>query len=203
MSMHRTGLGSLWACAAAVAVTIGCAQTDVGVTTSVKSRLASDDTVKAYQIDVDTTDHVVTLSGIVDSPAAKERAITLARQTEGVRNVIDNIRVGQGTAAMPGEHNAAPTTGVIDDAARDARAAAREAGAAITDGAITAAVKSKLMADAAAEAARIDVDTKDHVVTLTGTVSSAAEKTEAVSAARATSGVREVRDRLVVEERAR
>lgn len=203
MSMHRTGLSSLWACAVAAAITIGCAQTDVGVTTSVKSRLASDDTVKAYQIDVDTNDHVVTLSGIVDSAAAKERAVTLARETRGVSSVVDNIRVGQGRAAMPGEHNTAPTTGVIDDAARDAKSAAREAGAAITDGAITAAVKSRLMADAAADAARINVDTKDHVVTLTGTVASASEKAQAVSAARATSGVREVRDQLVVQEHAR
>ena len=55
-------LGSLIS-AAALVFTVGCGQTDPGITTSVKSKLASDDMVKAYQIDVDTKDHVVTLSG--------------------------------------------------------------------------------------------------------------------------------------------
>lgn len=42
---------------------IGCAQSDAGITTSVKSQLAADDVVKARRIDVDTRDRVVTLTG--------------------------------------------------------------------------------------------------------------------------------------------
>ena len=58
---------------AAVAFSVACAQTDAGITGKVKSKLAADDTVKAYQIDVDTKDKVVTLSGNVDSQAAKDQ----------------------------------------------------------------------------------------------------------------------------------
>jgi BON domain len=87
--------------AVGMVVTVACGQTDAGITTNVKSKLAADDTVKAYQVDVDTQNHVVTLSGDVETSAAKERAIMLARETEGVTDVIDQIRVDE-TAATSG-----------------------------------------------------------------------------------------------------
>lgn len=91
---------------AALVFTVACGQTDAGITTAVKSKLAVDDTVKAYQVDVDTNNKVVTLRGEVDSPAAETVAIQIARDTDGVRDVIDEIRVVQ----------VAPTTGIdIDD----------------------------------------------------------------------------------------
>jgi BON domain len=86
--------------AAGMVVTIACSQSDPGVTTAVKSKLAADDTVKAYQIDVDTKDHVVTLSGTVETAAAKEQAVMIARQTEGVRDVVDQITVDADAAQM-------------------------------------------------------------------------------------------------------
>ena len=92
--------------AAAVLVALGCAQTDAGITTKVKSKFAADDTVKAYQIDVDTKNKVVTLSGSVDSQAAKEQAVSLARGTQGVTDVVDNITVAG--AAAPGTMGTEP-----------------------------------------------------------------------------------------------
>ena len=61
--------------AVGMVVTVACAQTDAGITTNVKTKLAADDTVKAYQVDVDTRNGVVTLSGDVETSAAKEQAI--------------------------------------------------------------------------------------------------------------------------------
>src|SRR5690242_17080421 len=87
--------------AAALVFTVACAQTDAGITTAVKSKLAADDTVKAYQVNVDTANYVVTLTGDVNSPLAKERAVEIARNTDGVRDVIDQIRVTD-TAATSG-----------------------------------------------------------------------------------------------------
>ena len=87
--------------AAALMFTVACAQTDAGITSAVKSKLAADDTVKAYQVDVDTNNHVVTLTGDVNTSVAKERAIELARNTDGVRDVIDQLRVTE-TAATSG-----------------------------------------------------------------------------------------------------
>ncbi len=85
--------GFLGIIAVAAAMTTACAQTDAGISTSVKSRLAADDTVKAYRIDVDTKDKVVTLRGEVDTPAARDRAVEVARATSGVRDVVDVLKV--------------------------------------------------------------------------------------------------------------
>ena len=90
--------------AAGLVVTVACAQTDAGITTAVKAKFAADDTVKAYQVNVDTRNGVVTLSGDVETATAKEQAIRIARETGGVRDVIDQIQVNE----------AAATGGVLD-----------------------------------------------------------------------------------------
>src|SRR5687767_2812148 len=84
---------------AGLVMTVACAQTDAGITTNVKSKLAADDTVKAYQIDVDTANGVVTLSGTVENAAAKEMAVAIARQTDGVTSVNDRITVNAAAAS--------------------------------------------------------------------------------------------------------
>ena len=71
----------------------GCGESDPGITTAVKTKFAADDTVKAYQINVDTSSKVVTLTGNVDSAAAKDRAVMLARDTKGVARVVDKLTI--------------------------------------------------------------------------------------------------------------
>jgi hypothetical protein len=66
---------------------------DGATTAKIKAKMALDDTVKALDIDVDTTGTTVTLSGVVSSEAQKTRALQLARETDGVKQVVDNIRV--------------------------------------------------------------------------------------------------------------
>jgi hyperosmotically inducible protein len=175
------------------ALTIACANTDPGITTAVKSKFAADDVVKAYKIDVDTNDHVVTLTGAVDSSQAKARAVQIARATEGVNNVIDNLTVSPGVT---------PTTGSDDPAQDKAREKARDAaertGDVISDAAITTAVKTKFLADTAVSGLKIDVDTTNGVVTLTGTISNPAERRKALEIARETEGVKSVKDNLKI-----
>lgn len=84
-----------------LAFTVACSQTDAGITTAVKSKLAADDSVKAYKVDVDTQHKVVTLSGEVDTQAQREHAVMIAKQTKGVSDVIDQLRVSP-TAATSG-----------------------------------------------------------------------------------------------------
>ena len=72
---------------------------------------------------------------------------------------------------------------------------------ALTDPALTASVKSKLLANPDVSGLRIDVDPRDGVVTLTGTVSTQAEKDEALRIARDTGGVKSVEDRLTLRGR--
>jgi hyperosmotically inducible protein len=195
---------------AAVAFAVACAQTDAGITTKVKSKLAADDTVKAYQIDVDTKDKVVTLSGNVDSQAAKDQAVALARSTEGVADVVDNITVAGGAAAMPGENppmgGGAPAPGGEGDAAIGGNAPNpepdRPVGQVMDDAAITAAVKAKLLADPQVGGLKIDVDTRNGVVYLTGDhMKSQAEIDQAIKLAKETSGVKDVVNKLVVGEK--
>ena len=96
--------------AAFAVVTVACGgQTDAGITTSIKTQLAADDTVEANNINVTTREHVVTLTGNVDSLAEEARAIEIARTAEGVTDVIDQLEVRE-TAA---------TTGVRVDGDRD------------------------------------------------------------------------------------
>jgi hypothetical protein len=49
--------------------------------------------VKAHEIDVTTNGGVVTLTGEVESNAARQQAVRLARETQGVTSVVDNLRV--------------------------------------------------------------------------------------------------------------
>ena len=79
--------------AAVLAFTVACGQSDAGITTAVKSKLIADDMVKAYKVDVDTQKKVVTLSGEVDTQAQREHAVLIARNTNGVADVIDQLRV--------------------------------------------------------------------------------------------------------------
>ena len=71
-------------------------------------------------------------------------------------------------------------------------------GEVITDAWITSRVHSKFVGEDLLKDSSIDVDTKDHVVTLNGTVMSAAAKARAVAEAKEVEGVKSVVDHLTV-----
>ncbi len=66
---------------------------DASLTAKIKSKMTLDDHVKASDIGVSTNDHVVTLTGTVGSEDEHRRALDLARDTQGVKSVVDQIRV--------------------------------------------------------------------------------------------------------------
>lgn len=66
---------------------------EAALTTKIKAKMALDDSVKARTIDVSTHDTTVTLSGTVASAAERQRAVALARETNGVTRVVDNLQV--------------------------------------------------------------------------------------------------------------
>jgi hyperosmotically inducible protein len=68
---------------------------DGALTAKIKSKMALDDLVQARSIDVSTTSHVVTLSGTVRSAAEHDRAMQLAKETDGVTRVIDKLGGGR------------------------------------------------------------------------------------------------------------
>lgn len=66
---------------------------EAAVTAKIKAKMALDDLVKARAIDVTTNGTTVTLSGTVDSKAEHDRAVALARETDGVTRVVDALRL--------------------------------------------------------------------------------------------------------------
>ena len=75
---------------------------------------------------------------------------------------------------------------------------AEKVGEKTSDATITAAVKMKFASDKAVDALKIDVDTKDGHVTLTGAVNTKAEADRAVALARTIEGVKSVTPRLTI-----
>jgi hyperosmotically inducible protein len=66
---------------------------DGRLTSKIKAKMALDDSVKALDLNVDTKDGVVTVRGDVRSEAERQRALALARETTGVKQVIDQIQI--------------------------------------------------------------------------------------------------------------
>lgn len=67
--------------------------TDGSITAAVKMKMADDELVSASNIDVDTKDGVVTLNGTVHSKAEEQKAIDLAHSVDGVKRVVNNLKV--------------------------------------------------------------------------------------------------------------
>ena len=66
---------------------------EAAVTAKIKAKMTLDDLVKARTIGVTTHGNAVTLSGTVQSKAEHDRAMSLARETDGVKVVIDELRL--------------------------------------------------------------------------------------------------------------
>lgn len=68
---------------------------DATVTATVKAKLIDDTTTKAHQINVETQNGIVQLTGFADSMASKSRAGELARSVDGVAEVKNDIEIRQ------------------------------------------------------------------------------------------------------------
>jgi len=180
----RKTLLALLAAAGVALMAAGCAESDADITAKVKTKLETDRAITgASHIDVATRKKVVTLTGTAESQVARERAVALARGTEEVADVHDQLTVVPAQAEVPanGTASAAPAAGSPNDAT------------------ITATIQSKLQQDQRVAGARIDVATNLGVVTLSGTVRSDQVKQDARQIAQDTAGVQRVENRLTVE----
>jgi len=66
---------------------------DAELTGKIRSKMALDDSVRARTINVSTTDGVVTLEGTIGSASEHDQAVRLARDTKGVKQVVDHLKV--------------------------------------------------------------------------------------------------------------
>ena len=74
-----------------VATKVAVAADDAAITAKVKTALLAEPGLKSLDINVDTKDAMVTLSGNVGSNDLRERAKQIASTTAGVRGVVDNL----------------------------------------------------------------------------------------------------------------
>jgi osmotically-inducible protein OsmY len=63
------------------------------LTSKIKAKMALDDLVNAGDINVDTDETVVTLTGTVGSKDEQRRALRIATETAGVTKVVNHLKV--------------------------------------------------------------------------------------------------------------
>jgi hyperosmotically inducible protein len=157
--------------------------TDAWITMKIHSQFIPENALEDSNIDVDTQNGVVTLTGTVASAAGRTRAVEIAKATDGVKNVNDKLRV-------------APEGG------RDPVAAAKDttktAGRRVNDGWIKSKIYAQFLTEDSLTDSDIDIDVAQGMVALNGTVKSEAGRTRAVAIAKATDGVKNVKDALKV-----
>jgi hyperosmotically inducible protein len=160
---------------------------DAWTTAKVQAKYFLDADVKGRRIDVDTREGIVTLKGDVESEAERRQAIAIARNTEGVKSVVDQLQLRRADAAVAGDGGDRSMADGVD----------------VDDAWITTKVQSKFFLDDQVKGRNIDVDTRNGVVTLKGTVASDAEKQAAQAIAQETDGVSKVVNQLTVDTRNR
>jgi hyperosmotically inducible protein len=176
----------------------------------VHSEMVDEDVLSGSNIDVDVKNGVVTLQGTVPSEAARSRALAVAKANDGVKSVVDQLKIApaRGTnmagkvdkAEDKAERAADKTARAGEKAADKTVSATKSTGRAIDDGWIKSKIYAQYMADwnTVLDDSNIDIDVNNNVVTLNGTVKSAQAKAKAVATAKATDGVKSVRDNLRV-----
>jgi hyperosmotically inducible protein len=66
---------------------------DATITAQVKSKLAAEKAATLTKVDVDTNRGTVYLTGNVQNAELKARATEIARQVNGVRDVVNNLKI--------------------------------------------------------------------------------------------------------------
>jgi hyperosmotically inducible periplasmic protein len=175
---------------AGTGTTVGTQIDDTALTSSVKSALMADDTVRSFDIDVETRNGEVSLNGQVESQTQIDQAVSVARNVSGVRDVNSNLTLrSAGTAGTMGM-GTGTATGSGDSATL---------GQAADDTAVTARVKSALLAESQVSGFAISVETTNGVVQLTGEVDNQAQVDRAVQIASSAEGARSVQNQLRVK----
>jgi hypothetical protein len=95
----------------AMGMTIACskAPNDSQISTQIQDKLNSDSGLQGKQLSVQSADGVVTLSGYVDNETQRGAASRYASTIPGVRQVVNNLQVGQSPASADKPAAAEPT----------------------------------------------------------------------------------------------
>jgi hyperosmotically inducible protein len=209
----RMGLTAVLAASPAIAIAApqqpaaakSTEKADKALHDQIDKALDADTQLKRRDIDVDVNGGVVKLSGVVATEGEKSRAGQMAMVTGVTR--VDNQLVVDLTRATRG------TTGTIEDKTKDAADATKrgvekageetkevlsKTGEVINDTWITTKIKADFIGEDGLKGSDIDVSTTNHVVTLKGTVPTAAARDRALAIAKGTDGVRQVANQMTI-----
>src|SRR4030095_10856743 len=150
---------------------------DAGITAQVKAAFALSKRISAYEVGVETKSGVVTLTGQAPSEIDRELAGNVARDTTGVKQGDNQIRVEPGLK---------PSDASLRESAR------------VTDLEIHAYLRERLAASEFLSGNEINVSVKDRVVTLTGRTQTPQQKTGVEQLARSIPNVANVVNQLSV-----
>lgn len=162
----------------------------------VTAKFSGDTTLAGYDIDVDADadNNSVTLSGDVPTQALRTRAVEAAKTAHPGLVITDNIHVEPGMVDR-GDYT--------EDMAREARERAATTsdsiGDTLDDAWIHTKIRSRLLSEGEFPGGSLNVDVQNNVVTLRGSVATAAEKAKAEEIAKSTANVKSVRNQLVVK----
>jgi hyperosmotically inducible protein len=160
---------------------------DSEITTKIKAKLAAEHISSLAHIKVDTDAHgAVQLHGKVKTQEEADKAVSIARDTEGVTSVKSHIHVkkhhAESHAEASGSDRSHPT-------------------AFVDDSVITTKVKTHLAEEKMSSLAHIKVDTDNKgAVALSGKVETQQEADKAVEIARATEGVTSVTSNIRIKK---
>ena len=146
---------------------------DVTLTTKVQGALTDSGIAKTGEIQVETNDRIVQLSGFVDSESTQELALQAAKGVSGVKSVRNDLVL----------RTSKPTRMEAKD-----------------DAVIAAKVRKQLDQQPNAQAARdINVEVSEGVVQLSGFVDSVDEKNRAADLVASVAGVKDIRNDIALD----
>ena len=159
---------------------------DGWLVTKLHSLFVPEDALSGSNIDVNVKDGMVTLEGSVPNEAARAKALAISKGADGVKGVTDHLRIAPDTQ--------------LTKASDKADKARTKAGRKADDGWIKSKIYAQYMSEwtTVLNDSDIKIDVSKGVVTLKGTVRSAAARTKAVSIAKGTNGVKSVKNLLTV-----
>jgi len=177
-----------------IAAKAGDELADGWLTTKIQSKFVADREIKATDINVSSRDGVVTLKGRVQNEPMRSLAVAIAQNTDGVKQVVDQLFVMVAAPVAVADPANAATGGAVATTGR----AVPESTPRTDDARITSGIQAKYFLDDKIKGRRIDVTSSNGIVTLHGEVGSDDERAQALLLARSAEGVQRVEDSLTV-----
>lgn len=158
--------------------TLGTRLSDGWISSRLESAYFFDRELNTFDVDVEVENGIAYVYGYVPNEAEQERALQIAKETSGVKGVVDMLRVDPNYKAKPAEKRTFAQS--MDDFWMSRR------------------IKTSLIASPRVTGTWIGADARNGVVTLRGSADTLEEKMAAEEIARGFSGVKDVKNEIFV-----